>query len=129
MKKIIYIVFILLFNCKSFSQDVIGRWKIINFSDADTETYSDVIWEFTSNNKCIWREKVNNNIVFEFTYSISNKTCDDDTVDGDLHLKLIDIADGEKTCYVFFGIINKNGRITMSINEYGEAERILFVKE
>lgn len=129
MKKLIYIIFIILFNCESFSQNVVGKWQIVDYSNADTETYSEVLWEFTSGNRCIWKLKEDNSIIFEFTYSISNRTCDDNIIDGDSHLTLINIEDGEKLCYVFYGVTNSGGRITMSINEYAKQEPILFVKK
>jgi len=128
MKKIIFIILITLFSCKTYSQDVLGQWYIVNYGEADTEVYSDVFWEFTSDGKCIWKLVDDNSIVFEFSYSISHTTCDDGVNDTDLHLKLINLDDGEKLCYVFSGITDESGRITMSINEYGKAEPLLFLK-
>lgn len=128
MKKIIFMVLIALFSCKTYSQDVLGQWYIVNYSEADTEEYSEVFWEFTSDGKCIWKLVNDNSVIFEFSYSISHTTCDDGVNDTDLHLKLINLDDRDKLCYVFSGVTDENGRITMSINEYGKAEPLLFLK-
>jgi hypothetical protein len=128
MKKIVFIVVIALLSCRAYSQEVLGQWYIINYSNPDVEEYSEVYWEFTSNGKCLWKLVDDNSIIFEFSYSISHTTCDDGINDVDLHLKLVNFDDGEKLCYVFKGITNENGRITMSINEYEKAEPILFLK-
>lgn len=129
MKKIFLItVFTLLCNCKTYSQDITGKWKVVLSSNPDTETYSDVYWEFTSDNKCIQRMLDDNSLFDTYTYSISHSTCDDGVQDNDLHLSLISLQDGIKSCFVFNGMDNINNRITIAITNYDEAEPILLLK-
>jgi hypothetical protein len=131
MKKIFLItICVLIYSCKTFSQDITGKWKIILTSNPDTETYSDVYWEFTSDKKkCIERMLDDDSVVDTYLYTLSNLTCDDGVQDKDIHLSLISLKDGFKRCFVFDGMDNINGRVTMAITSYEEAEPILFVKE
>ena len=129
MRKIfLIIVCALLYNCKTYSQDITGKWKITLSTNPDVETYSDVYWEFTADNKCTLRMLNDNSIVDTYTYSLSHTTCDDAVQDKDLHLSLISLDDGFKLCFVFDGMDSVNNRTTMAITNYDEAEPILLLK-
>jgi hypothetical protein len=129
MKKIFLIILCaLLYNCRTYSQDITGKWKITLSSNPEVETYSDVYWEFTTDNKCIERMLDDNSIVDTYIYSLSHTTCDNGVQDQDLHLSLTSLVDGIKSCFVFDGMANRNNRITMAITNYEEAEPILLLK-
>ncbi len=129
MKKIfLIIVCALLYNCKTYSQDITGKWKVTLTTDSDVETYSDVYWEFTSDGKCIQRMLDDNSVYDTHTYTLSHTTCDDGVQDKDLHLSMIGLQDGIKLCFEFNGMDTVNNRTTMVITNYDEAEPILLLK-
>jgi hypothetical protein len=130
--KNILILSLLLIGFKSFSQDLSGEWQIIHYSNADQEILTDIVWEF-GHDTCVWRSKIDNSEILRFNYSISNRTCDGNVIDGDNHLSLYntDVSisideDNGKKCFVILGLSIVDGAKLLSIIEYGTADPILF---
>ncbi|MEN8125831.1 MAG: hypothetical protein ABFR32_11965 [Bacteroidota bacterium] len=125
------IIILLAFSYKYIQVDIkekiIGTWHMIDPNDINQEIILPTKWVFTSDNNCIWYE--NNILIREFSYNITNYSCNDEYDSVYRYLKLENPLDlNEVFCYAINGISEEEDKMYLSIEFDGNPRPMVFKK-